>query len=114
MEISVEQSSKITNLFVEMDKLEYLNDLLEILSLKLDGEKLEWTKPEIHPLGKSDFKLPLGVYVLFCKTKLEYMQNCPECKGTGHVKTFHHEREFFVPCKKCYPPVLDNNKCTHQ
>jgi hypothetical protein len=31
---------------------------------------------------------------------------CPECNGTGHVKTTHHEREFFVPCKKCHPPVI--------
>lgn len=115
MKISSEQSSKITNLFVEMDKLEYLNSLLEILSIEVDSDKLEWAKPEIHQLGKSDFKLPLEVYVLYCKAKLEHTQNCPECKGTGHIKTTNDRgKEIFVPCKKCYPSVLENTKCTHQ
>jgi hypothetical protein len=72
----------------------------------VDRCKQKWTKPEIHQLGKSDFKLPLEVYVLYCKIKLQHIETCSECNGTGHVKTTHHEREFFVPCKKCLPPVI--------
>jgi hypothetical protein len=74
MRISQSEYEQFKSAYNEYTHTIPADGVLRILSIEVDSDKLEWTKPELHQLGKSDFKLPLEVYVLYCKTAINNTQ----------------------------------------